>query len=371
MILSTAVGGMLPGTAMASEHETHISLPGLVGTDEPVAEGVGLAAGEGGSVRARGYWESVWFRLRKDKLALVGAGFIVFLFFVAFAGAPLAAHILGHGPNVPFFSNGGVDSLLRPAKSWTHVEVITASGQTQHQLLALGGDSTLGRDEFLRILYGAQVSIEVGVGATLLSMTLGLLLGSVAGFFRGWIDTLISRLTEITMAFPFLLFVIALAGIAGTRLDTITFGFLGQGVITLVIVFGLFSWFYPARVFRGITLSLREKEFVEAARMVGASEWRIIRSHILPHLVGPIIVLSTLNVAQFILAEAGLSFLGLGIKLPTASWGNLLADAPQFLTTRPLLMLWPGIALILTTLAFNLLGDGLRDALDPRAGGRT
>ena len=357
---------------MATEIEKQSSFPGGIDTAELiVSTEVGVAEGETVAVRARGYWESVWLRLRKDKLALVGAGFIVFLVFVAFAGAPIAAHFLGHGPNEPFFSNGGVDiSTLQPARPWSHVQVVTSSGHTESQVLILGGDSTLGRDEFLRILYGAQVSLEVGVGATVLSMVLGLLLGSVAGFFRGWIDTLISRLTEITMALPFLLVVIALAATAGTRLDNVTFGFLGQGVITLVVVFGFFSWFYPARVFRGITLSLREKEFVEAARMVGASDWRIIRSHILPHLVGPTIVLSTLNVAQFILFEAGLSFLGLGIKLPTSSWGNLLAEAPQFLTTRPLLMVWPGIALILATLAFNLLGDGLRDAFDPRGGGR-
>ncbi len=361
---------MLPGGPyMATETEKHTSYPGAGDGDVAEAE-TGLAEGETAAVRARGYWEGVWFRVRKDKLALAGAGFIVFLVVLAFGGAPLAAHLLGHGPNEPFFSNGGVDSFLNPAKPWSHVTAFSASGKTEHQLLVLGGDSTLGRDEFLRVLYGAQVSLEVGIGATVLSMALGLLLGSVAGFFGGWLDTLISRLTEITMAFPYLLFVIALAGTVGTRLDSITFGFLGQGVITLVIVFGLFSWFYPARVFRGITLSLREKEFVEAARMVGANDWRIIRSHILPHLTGPIIVLSTLNVAQFILAEAGLSFLGLGIKLPTSSWGNLLAQAPQFFTTRPQLMIWPGIALILTTLAFNLLGDGLRDAFDPRGGGR-
>ncbi len=188
----------------------------------------------------------------------------------------------------------------------------------------------------------------------------------MAGFFRGWADTLISRLTEITMAFPYLLFVIALASTVGTRIDSVTLGFLGKGVITLVLVFGLFSWYYPARVFRGVTLSLREKEFVEAARMVGSSEWRIIRSHILPHLVGPTIVFATLNVAQFILAEAGLSYLGIGIKQPTSSWGNLLQQASEFITTRPQMMIWPGIALIVTTLAFNLLGDGLRDAFDPR-----
>ena len=350
---------------MATDIEKHTSFPGTIDTDDLVS-GAGVGGGDVVAVRARGYWESVWLRLRKDKLALAGAGFIVFLFFVAFAGAPIASHFLGHGPNVPFFSNGGVTTDLQPASALAHVHVFSASGEPETQMLVLGGDSTLGRDEFLRVLYGAQVSLEVGVGATVLSMALGLLLGAMAGFFRGWIDTLISRLTEITMALPFLLVVIALAAVVGTRMDNITFGFLGQGVVTLTVVFGFFSWYYPARVFRGITLSLREKEFVEAARMVGASEWRIIRSHILPHLVGPIIVLSTLNVAQFILFEAGLSFLGVGIKF-NASWGNLLSGAVDFYTTRPLLMVWPGLALLFTTLAFNLLGDGLRDAFDPRA----
>jgi peptide/nickel transport system permease protein len=356
---------------MATKFERHTSYPGAIDPDQlVVGEEVAIAAGETAAVHARGYWESIWFRLRKDKLALAGAGFIVFLFLVAFAGAPVAAHFLGHGPNDQFpQGTGGVDVNGLPAKPWTHVTPYLSTGH-KTQLFILGSNSTLGEDEFLRVLYGAQVSLEVGVGATVVSMALGLLLGAMAGFFRGWLDTLISRLTEVTMALPFLLVVIALAAVVGTRMDNITFGFLGQGVVTLVTVFGLFSWYYPARVFRGLTLSLREKEFIEAARMVGASEWRIVRSHILPHLVGPIIVLSTLNVAQFILAEAGLSFLGLGIKLPTASWGNLLSDAQAFLTSRPELILWPGIALILTTLAFNLLGDGLRDAFDPRGGGR-
>ena len=235
------------------------------------------------------------------------------------------------------------------------------------QLFILGADGSLGRDEFLRILYGAQVSIEVAFGATFLSMFIGVIMGSIAGFYGGYTDTLISRIIEITMCFPYLLFVVAVASTVGSRINNVTFGFLGQGVLTLVLVFGFLSWFYAARVFRGIVLSLREKEFVEAARMVGSSNGRIVRSHILPHLVGPLIVLSTLNVAAFVLAEAGLSFLGLGIKLPTASWGNLLSAAPDYYATDPLLMLWPGLALIATTLAFNLLGDGLRDAFDPRA----
>jgi peptide/nickel transport system permease protein len=129
----------------------------------------------------------------------------------------------------------------------------------------------------------------------------------------------------------------------------------------------VFGWYYPACIVRSQVMSLREKEFVEAARMVGAGDWRIMRSHVLPHLVAPIVVVSTLIVAQYILAEAGLSFLGLGVKLPTASWGNLLADAPNFYTSQPWLMVWPGLAVLLTTLAFNLMGDGLRDAFDPRA----
>jgi peptide/nickel transport system permease protein len=325
---------------------------------------------EQGPVRARGYWEGIWFRLRKDKLALAGAVFIIFLFIVAFVGAPLAQYLLGHGPNdinpIPG-PGGGIDNNLLPVTPWSHVNHITDSGTIESQLYILGADGTTGRDEFLRLLYGAQVSLEVGVGATFIAMSIGLILGSIAGFFRGWIDTVISRVIEVTMAFPYLLFVIALASTVGTRLNKITLGFLSQGVLTLVVVFGLFSWFYSARVFRGITLSLREKEFVEAARMIGSSDMRIVRSHIFPHLVGPLIVFSTLNVAGFILAEAGLSFLGLGIPLPTASWGNLLADAPNFYLTRPLLLLWPGLALVMTTLAFNLLGDGLRDAFDPRS----
>jgi peptide/nickel transport system permease protein len=357
---------------MATELEKHTSSPfgAVVEADELVAQTEGaVAEGETVSIRARGYWESVWLRLRRDKLALAGAAFIIFLFIAAFGGAPLAAHLLGHGPNDQFFTGGGVTSDLLPAKPWTHIHTFSPSGKAETQLFILGSDSTLGRDEFLRVLYGAQVSLEVAIGATLISMVLGLLFGAMAGFFSGWVDTGISRLIEITMAFPYLLFVIALASTVGTRLNNITFGFLGQGVLTLVLVFGLFSWFYSARVFRGIILSLREKEFIEAARMVGASDWRIIRSHILPHLVGPLIVFSTLSVASFILAEAALSFLGLGVQLPTASWGNLLGAAPEFFTTRPVLMVWPGVALILTTLAFNLLGDGLRDAFDPRGGG--
>ena len=214
---------------------------------------------------------------------------------------------------------------------------------------------------------GAQVSFEVALLSCFGSMTIGILLGSIAGYFRGWVDTVVSRVTEITMAFPSLLFIIALASTIGDSLNNITFGIFGRGVFNLFLILSLFGWFYPARIMRAVVLSLREKEFVEAARMTGASDTRIIRSHILPHLVAPIIVYSTLSIAGFIIAEAGLSYLGVGIKLPTASWGNLLQQASDYYTTQPWLMVWPGLAVLITTLAFNLLGDGLRDAFDPRA----
>jgi ABC-type dipeptide/oligopeptide/nickel transport system permease subunit len=197
---------------------------------------------------------------------------------------------------------------------------------------------------------------------------LGIIMGLLAGYFRGWVDTVVSRLIEIVMVFPFLLFIIAIRVVAGNTLNAITFGgALAPGVFTLVLIFSVFGWFYPARIIRGVVMSLREKEFVEAARMTGASDFRIMRSHLLPHLVAPIIVYSTLIIASNILAEAGLSFLGLGIEQPTASWGNLLSVAPDYYLTQPWLMVWPGLAILLTTLAFNLLGDGLRDAFDPRA----
>jgi peptide/nickel transport system permease protein len=353
---------------VATQESNELLVPGAT-------PGAGALAGEHVlelgelEVRARGYWEQVWRRLRRDRIALASGVFIVLLFLVAFIGAPLAQYLIGHGPNEIFLipGQGGIDENLLPVGPWHHVVSMDNAGHLHRQLFILGADGTLGRDEFLRILYGAQVSLEVGVGATAISMFVGLIMGSIAGYFGGWIDSIVVRLTEIVMAFPYFLFVIALASTVGSRVDNVTFGFLGKGVVTLVIVFGGFTWYYAARVFRGIVMSLREKEFVEAARMTGASDWRIIRSHITPHLMAPLIVLSTLNVAQFILAEAALSFLGLGIKLPTASWGNLLSTAPDFYTTRPLLMLWPGLALMSATLAFNLLGDGLRDAFDPRA----
>jgi len=339
-----------------------------------VSSGAGLGAaigvesgselGEVEAVRARGYWELVWRRFRRDKVAIASGVFIIFLLLFAFGGAPIAKHYIGHGPNDIFTGTAAVESTsLLPANPWTHIDNYYTN---KSDVLVLGAANRLGQDEFLRLSYGARVSLEVAILSTLGVMIIGVILGAMAGYFGGWIDTAISRITEVTMAFPLLLFVVALAATIGPQLDSITLGIFPKGVVTLVLIFVLFGWFYPARIMRAQVLSIREKEYVEAARMIGASDARIIRSHVLPHLVAPMIVYSTLIVASYVLFEAGLSFLGLGIKFDP-SWGNLLASAPEYYTTRPLLMVWPGLAVLLTTLSFNLLGDGLRDAFDPRS----
>jgi peptide/nickel transport system permease protein len=351
--------------------EKEVVVSGAAGLGAAVASETGASLGDIEAVRARGYWELVWIRLKRDKVAIASGIFIILLVIVAFAGAPIAKHFIGHGPNDIFGTETGAvePTSLLPAQPWTHITYLAPPTYTHEEtnVLVLGASNRLGQDEFLRLLYGAQVSLQVAVFSTIGVMVIGVLLGSIAGYFRGWTDTLISRVTEVTMAFPALLFIVALAATVGPRLDAITFGFLSPGVVTLVLIFTIFGWFYPCRIMRAQVLSIREKEYIEAARMIGASDFRIIRSHVLPHLVAPIIVYSTLIVASYVLAEAGLSFLGLGIKPPTASWGNLLATAPEYYTTRPLLMIWPGLAVLMTTLAFNLLGDGLRDAFDPRA----
>jgi peptide/nickel transport system permease protein len=353
---------MLGRTSVSTQEKHQEILGSGAGLGSAIALESGGELGEHVEVKARGYWEQVFRRFRRDRIAVGSIFFLILLVLVCFPGAAIAENQLGHSPDDIFFD--GVDDRLVPKGPWSWV---THPLTGERQLFILGADGTLGRDLFLRLLYGGRVSLEVAVLSTLGVMFVGTLLGAIAGYYRGWIDTIVARLTEITMAFPALLFIIALASTVGSRLDNVTFGIFGRGVVTIVLVLLLFGWFYPARIIRAQVLSLREKEFIEAARMIGASDWRIIRSHLLPHLVAPIIVFSTLVVAQYILAEAGLSFLGLGIKLPTASWGNLLSNAPDFYTTQPWLMVWPGLAVLLTTLAFNLLGDGLRDAFDPRS----
>jgi peptide/nickel transport system permease protein len=355
---------------MSQQEQDQVVVSGAAGLGAAVASESGGELGEIGAVQARGYWELVWRRFRRDKVAIASAVFIVLLLLTAFVGAPIAKHYVGHGPTDIFAAVPKVVELpsLLPAGPMTH---FTNPYTGKRDVMVLGAANRLGQDEFLRLLYGARVSLEVALLSTIGVMIIGVILGASAGYFRGATDTVISRLTEITMAFPLLLFVIALAATVGPRLNEITFGVFPQGVVTLVLIFSIFGWFYPARIMRAQVLSIREKEYVEAARMIGASDARIIRSHVLPHLVAPMIVYSTLIVASYVLFEAGLSFLGVGIPLTVPSWGNLLSSAPEYYTTRPLLMVWPGLAVLMTTLAFNLLGDGLRDAFDPRSVGRS
>jgi peptide/nickel transport system permease protein len=351
----------------------------LVGSQAGLASAIAVEShgelGEIEAVRARGYWEQVWRRFRRDKVAIGSGVFIILLIFTAIVGGPIASHFLGHGVNDFNQDAGSAGVQQLPVGPLSHV---ACSGFAipphacvvhphAHQLYILGADGVLGYDEFLRLLYGARASLEVAILSTIGVMIIGILLGTLAGYYRGWIDTVISRVIELTMVFPALLFIIALSATVGPRLNHITFGVFPQGVITLVLVFSLLGWFYPARIMRAQVLSLREKEFVEAARMIGASDNRIMRSHIIPHLVAPIIVYATLTMAQYILLEASLSFLGLGINPNTPTWGNLLSTAPQYYLTQPWLMLWPGLAILTTTLSFNLLGDGLRDSFDPKA----
>ncbi len=327
---------------------------------EPLAGGGYEAEGLSG-VEARSPTQQAWRRLKRDRLAIVSGVMIIFMILLAFVGAPIAERIVGHGPND--IISGGVENY-EPVGPWSEV----SDGKGGQTMLVLGASDLVGRDEFLRLLYGARVSLEVGILATTFGLMLGVITGMLAGYYGGATDTLVSRLTEIIMAFPLLLFLIALSATLGDRLNDITFGgLLYPGVFSLVLVITLFSWFYPARIIRSQVLSLREKEFVEAARMVGSSNFRIMRSHLLPHLVGTIIVYGTVTIAINILLESTLSFLGVGLPEPNASWGKLLDQAVQFYTIQPWLIVWPGLMLLIVTLSFNLLGDGLRDALDPRA----
>jgi ABC-type dipeptide/oligopeptide/nickel transport system permease subunit len=364
-------------------------------------------------IAARSPMQLFWRRLRDDKVALTGLAFIILLILVAIF-ASLIVKIPGTDPYTQ--STKVLDQFGSPtgpsSKHWFGVD-------------------PLGRDIFARVLYGARVSLEVAIVATAISVSIGVVVGMVAAFYRGWVDTVISRLIDILLAFPILLLALGLAsacslgnGCMKTNAVGRDFLYLGLAVLVLVllwlgrkaarvtlrgldrstiigplvvaaviIVLGLVlwqvpgksatlikpgigvvifviafvNWTYIGRIIRGQVLSLREKEFVEAARSLGASNARIIFREILPNLIAPIIVYSTLVIPTNILFEAALSFLGVGVQPPQASWGQMLADATQIYDTAWWFMTFPGVALVLTVLAFNLLGDGLQDALNPRS----
>jgi ABC-type dipeptide/oligopeptide/nickel transport system permease subunit len=279
---------------------------------------------------------------------MAALAFIVLLVIVAIA-APLIVKALNlHPLNTP--DTKELDAFGQPI-----------GPNSAHPL----GVDDLGRDIFARVLYGARVSLEVAFVATGVAVIIGTTIGTLAGFFSGWIDTALSRIMDVILAFPILLLAIGLSS-ACTLGNGCLGGLITPGRTTLIVVIALSSWPYIGRIIRGQVLSLREKEFVEAARAGGARDRTIIFREILPNLVAPIVVYSTLVIPQNILLEAALSFLGVGITPPRASWGQMLAEATPIYNTAWWYFAFPGGALLLTVLAFNLLGDGVRDALDPR-----
>ncbi|MEV0788738.1 ABC transporter permease [Kribbella sp. NPDC050459] len=322
--------------------------PGSSATQpEAVLEGVG-------KIEGRSLWQISWIRLKRDKVAMAGLVVVCLLILMAIF-APLIVKWFGDPPNE--FHQDLIDT-----KGGTLAPLGTFGGMSWDHLL--GVEPVNGRDIFSRVVYGSRISLLIAFLATLLSVVIGTTMGIVAGFFGGWVDAVISRLMDMFLAFPLLVFAIALAGVMPDN----AFGLQGNTlrVSLLIFIVGFFNWPYIGRIIRGQTLSLREREYVDAARSLGARRPYVLFVEILPNLLGPILVYATLLIPTNILFEAALSFLGVGVRPPTATWGGMLSDAVAFYTL-PHFMLWPGLAIFITVLAFNLFGDGLRDALDPRA----
>jgi peptide/nickel transport system permease protein len=276
----------------------------------------------------RTLWRDAWTRMRRNRAAVASAVFLVLLSLAALA-APL---LTDHSPSVPDFSR-----VLQPPSR-------------EHLL----GTDELGRDLLTRLLYGARVSLALGLVVQTIALVVGTLVGLAAGYFGGIVDMVLMRLVDIMYAFPSFLFAVFMVA------------FLSPSTLSIILVLAVVGWPFPARLVRGQVLSLREWEMVSAARVVGASDWRIMTRHILPNALGPLIVDFTIGIAGVIMAEAGLSFLGIGIRPPNPTWGGMIAKGRDFIRTDPGLALYPSLILGLTVLAFNFLGDGLRDALDPR-----
>jgi len=313
---------------------------------EAILEGVG-----GEAIEGRSLGRIAWLRLKRDKVAIGGGIFILFLIVLAIVGPFLVQNPDIYHPNLinPTFSRpngtlGGI-SLAHP----------------------LGVEPVTGRDMLARVVNGARVSLLIAFLATALAVGIGTVMGVIAGYSGGWIDTIIARLMDIFLAFPLLVFAIALVGV----MPSSAFGLSGNGlrISLLIFIIGFFAWPYMGRIIRGQTLSLREREFVDAARSLGARGPYILFRELLPNLWGPILVYATLLIPTNILFEAALSYLGVGIIPPQPTWGGMLSDAVTngFYQIDPMYMIIPGFAIFLTVLAFNLFGDGLRDALDPRS----
>ncbi len=281
--------------------------------------------GEGRSSLGR----DAWHRLAKNRLAVVGAALLALLILAALLG-PL---------------------LVRQSYFAQDLQLGATPPSPQHWL----GTDTLGRDLFVRILYGGRISLAVGLCATAVALTIGVLYGTVSGFWGGRVDAVMMRIVDVIFALPFTVFVILLMVLFGRRF------------VLLFAAIGAVQWLIMARIVRGQILSLRQTEFIEAAEALGLSKMRIIFRHMIPNTLGPIIVYATLTVPSVMLLEAFLSFLGLGVQPPMSSWGVLIKEGAETMEDFPWLLIYPGLALALTLFSLNFLGDGLRDALDPRA----
>lgn len=283
--------------------------------------------------KSRTLWSDAWKRLRRNKLAMIGLVWILFMILVAVTADLWAPQWLG-SPTETDTTMSDTMSKLPPSP--------------EHPF----GTDSLGRDTLVRVIYGARVSLTVGVLATAISTVIGLIMGALAAYYGGIWDTIIMRLADVFLAFPYTLFVIVLLAV------------LGQGITNVFIAIGILGWPSIARVFRSAILTVKENDYVDAARAMGASDLRIIARHIFPNSVASIVVYATMNIGGAILTESALSYLGMGVTPPTPSWGIMIQDGQKYLATQPWLMIMPGIAILLTVLAFTLLGDGLRDALD-------
>lgn len=289
-----------------------------------------------------GYYALIWRRLKRDHVAMLGAILVVILVLVAL----LAPVIAPHDPTEQF--RDGLTPDGQPISS------TLLNGSTQFPL----GTDANGRDLFSRILYGARVSLLVGVLANLLAVALGTLIGATAGYWGGWVEMLLMRFTDIMMAFPTLLLAMTLVAI------------LKPSLWIIILVIGLVYWTWIARVVYGQVVALRERDYVTASRALGAERVYVLFAHILPQLAPTIIVWGTLGIATNVMLEASLSYLGIGVQPPTPSWGGMIQQGQSFYRSAPWLVIFPGLAIIFTVFAFNLLGDGLRDALDPTQSGK-
>jgi peptide/nickel transport system permease protein len=303
-----------------------------------------------GPVEGRSLGRIAWGRLRRDKVAMTGGAIVVFLILVAIIGPHLT-------PSPNTFHQDLIDpTLSRPTGPFGGISAAHP----------FGVEPVNGRDVLSRVVNGAQYSLLIAFLATFLAVGIGVFFGVVAGYFGGWLDAVIARAMDVFLAFPLLVFALALVGVTPQH----AFGLSGNTlrIALLIFIIGFFNWPYMGRIIRGQTLSLREREFVDAARSLGARPGYVLFRELLPNLVAPITVYSTLLVPTNILFEAALSYLGVGLYPPTPTWGGMLSDAVtnQYFLIDPAFMFVPGLAIFITVMAFNLFGDGLRDALDPR-----